>query len=86
MEIEVFLYEWTYWDPETDSNVTRQPPYLVTKACFDQRVEANPSVLRRIIPESVISVPINSVVDGVHHPNLIRSGFQIEVLPFPRPR
>ena len=75
LEVLVFLYEWTYWDPATDTNVTRSSPHLVTKEHFDKRVDEHPTLKRRILRGTVIQVPASSVIDGICHTNLIREGF-----------
>jgi hypothetical protein len=69
MKSEVFYYEWTYGDGQTDSEITRRSDFKVTREFVEERKNNNLLQARyRIIEESKESVDSSAIFAGKYSP------------------
>ena len=66
METEVFYYEWTYWESQTDAQITNRSDVKVTREFVDERGKDNLHARYRILEESKEIVESCAVVEGIY--------------------
>jgi len=71
MTVNVFAYEWTYWDGALDEKITRTSGYKVTRAFIEQRKKNNLlGTVYRLLEDTKETVDAAQVdPDGRYHPD-----------------